>query len=693
MEPSEHEKEKIERLRRAMYSRSLSPKLHDRERRPLGQEQYEVEQDFVEPQEKVASFVVAPRAIGIARKALWWLLGGAVVFFIGAIGFFGYYFLIGEGSFGASPSNINISISGPPQIEGGIPTELQIVIGNRNKVPLELAELIVTYPRGTRSPTDFATDLQSQRISLGTIEAGGTRQGAVSAVFAGKSGEHADVKVELEYRITGSSAIFAASSDYNVVFSTSPISLTVSGNNETVSGQPVEFTVAVSSNASAPVKDILFNADFPFGFKLASAVMDNSSNAKPQIAQDGRSALLQIGSLSPGQRRVITIRGALTGEQGDDRVFHFVAGTRRDPTATSTPIETTLADNTFKVSISKPFLGLAISVGGASGADVVVSPGDNVSVSIDWQNHLPTAITDAVIVAKLSGFLIDGATVHTGDGFYRSSDDVVIWDKTTSNGALANLAPGARGKVAFSFQMPKSDALKNIPNPRLTISVNAAGKRVSETGVPQNLQSTASQRISLASDLSLIAQGLYYSNPFGSVGPLPPKAGTETTYAIVLTVTNTTNKISDARVTAHLPPYVRYIGICSPRSECDPDTQKLTFNQNDGTLTWNIGEIAPGVGLNGTPPRQTAIAIGFTPSTSQIGQQPPLLQDIELSGVDPSKVNSAIAANPGAKIPRTVLKTDSDVTTNLSQVAKTSKDSATPGTDPGFSAANATVVK
>lgn len=662
MEPSEHEKEKIERLRRAMYSRSLSPKIRDRERRALGQEISSVEEDFVEPQENIAGVVVAPRAITFACTALWWLLGGAIIFFIGAIGFFSYYFVLGGGSFGASPSNIGISIGGPPQVEGGSPTELQIVVGNRNKVPLELAELIVTYPKGTRSVSDFATDLPSLRQPLGTIEAGGTRQGTISAVFAGQSGERADVKVELEYRIGGSSAIFAASSNYSIVFGSSPLSLLVSGNNETISGQPVELTVSIASNANAPVKDVLLNGQFPFGFKFSSA-----DPAPSTIASHAQSRVWEIGNLSPGQKRAITIRGVLSGEQGDDRVFHFIAGTRKERTATSTAIETALANNAFTVSISKPFLGLAISVGGVSSSNIIVSPGSNVSVAVDWQNNLPTAITDAVIVAKLSGFLIDGSTVHTADGFYRSNDDVVIWDKTTSGGALANLAPGARGKVAFSFQMPPSDALKTLVNPRLDISVNAAGKRISETGVPQNLQATANQRISLASDLLLTAQGLYYSNPFGSVGPMPPKAGTETTYAVVFTVTNTTNKITGAKVTAHLPPYIRYIGICSPRTECDPETQRLTFNQNEGTLTWNMGDIPPGVGLNGTAPRQMAIAVGFTPSTSQIGQEPPLLQNISLDGMD---------AATNAPISRSV----KNVTTNVLG-------------DPGFSSANSTVVK
>ena len=688
MDLSEHEKEKIERLRRAMYSRSLSPKMHERERRSLGQEQAGVGEDFIAQKEETSGLTVAPRAIGYARKALWWLLGIAIIFFIGAVGFFSYYFLIGGGSFAASPSNIVISISGPPQIEGGLPTELQVVVANKNSVPLELADLVVTYPKGTRSPTDFVTDLQNQRISLGTIEAGGTRQGTVTAVFAGNEGDHADVKVELEYRIAGSSAIFVASSDYAIIFSSSPISLSVSGNNETISGQPVELTATIASNANAQVRDVLLSVQYPFGFKFSSADPAPSATASPS-----QSGVWKIGDISPGQKRVVTLRGMLSGEQGDDRVFRFTAGTRKDAAATSTSIDTALSDTAFTVSISKPFLGLSISVGGTTGSDVVVSPGENVSVTIDWKNNLPTPITDAVIVAKLSGFSIDGATVHTTDGFYRSNDDVVIWDKTTSGGALATLLPGARGKVTFSFQMPKGDALKNIINPRLDISVNAAGKRASETGVPQNMQATAKQRISLTSDLSLTAQGLYYSNPFGSVGPMPPKAGTETTYAIVFTVTNTTSKITGAKVTAHLPPYVRYVGICSPRTECDPDTQKLTFNQEDGTLTWDLGDIAPGVGLNGTPPRQTAIAIGFTPSTSQIGQQPALLQEIQLSGFDPQKVAAAQAVNPGAKILPTVLKTNSDVTTNLQLVAKTSKDAATSGTDPGFSAANATVVK
>ena len=71
--------------------------------------------------------------------------------------------------------------------------------------------------------------------------------------------------------------------------------------------------------------------------------------------------------------------------------------------------------------------------------------------------------------------------------------------------------------------------------------------------------------------------------------------------------------------------------------------------------------------MDGALPRQSAIAIGFTPSTSQIGQEPPLLQDIKFSGVD-SATKQAIT------------RTVQSVTTNIIG-------------DPGFSATNATVVR
>ncbi|OGG57897.1 hypothetical protein A2853_03120 [Candidatus Kaiserbacteria bacterium RIFCSPHIGHO2_01_FULL_55_17] len=661
MEPSEskHDEEKIERLRRAMYSRKLSEQLKERPRRQMEEIRPVVGENWHREESEVPSSIVAPRTIGLVRKALWWFLGLAVIFFVGAVVFFVYYFTIGGGASSAAPGNIDIVMTGPSQIAGGDPTQLQITVTNRNQVPLQLADLVITYPSGTRSPTDLSTDLSSQRISLGTIEAGGRRQGTVTAIFAG-SGGTATVKADLEYRISGSSAIFVATSNYQALLSSSPIALSIAGNTETVSGQPVEFTITVSSNANTTIKDVLLAANFPFGFTFVSA------NPAPT-----QGSVWEIGDIRPGEKREIVLRGTLIGESGDERVFRFDTGTRKN--AEEKTITTSLSENSFRMTVSEPFLGLGIAVNKSTGSRIVVSPGGQVNVVVNWQNNLSTAIQDAVIVARLTGLTIDGATVLSPDGFFRSSDGVVLWDKTTTNGALDSLAPGGKGSVSFTFQMPSSEVLKNVSNPSLTITVNAAGKRVSETGVPENLQAAALQRIAVSSDLLVTAQGLYYANPFGSSGPLPPKANAETTYAIVFTITNTTNKIENAKLTATLPAYVRWVGIYSPASEV------LSFNQNDSTVTWDIGGIEQGVGVDGVSPRQAAIAIGFTPSTSQIGQEPSLLQDIVLTGVDQA---AGTAVN----------KKLDDVTSDLIRVSK-SATSIPAAPDPGFSSTQGTVVR
>lgn len=654
-----------------MYSRKISPNIHERPRRELAHDQEIVGDDWRKEEPKLAGLSVAPRFIGTTRAIFKWLLVLSVIFFVAAAGFFGYYFLFGGGSHPANPGNIDISVQGPPQVAGGEPVELQITVVNRNRVPLELADLLVTFPPGTRSVADFATELPTLRQSLGTIEPGGRRQGTISAVFSGAGGQTANVKVELEYRVQGSSAIFVSDQDYALTFTSSPLSISIDGNTQTTSGQPVQFTISIASNASAPMRDVVVDVTYPFGFKFA--------NASPAPA---KGSTWSMGDFAPGQRKSILVQGTLAGEQGDKRVFRIAAGTR---SATSSGVTTKLADNTYEMKIAQAFLGLSISTNTSQPAALpddfetqpkisipIASPGSTVTVSIEYQNNLTTEIDDAVIVARLSGLLIDGETVRVNEGFYRSSDDTVIWDKTTTNGDLKALKPGTKGVVAFSFTMPAPQAA--VTDPKIDISVNAAGKRLSETGVPQSLQSTARSQVRLATDLQLAAQALYNQNPFGVLGPIPPKAGVETGYAIVFTVTNTTNKITNAKVTAKLPSYVRWIGSHAPR------TENLTFDQFDGTFTWNLGDIEPGAGINGNQPRQIAISVGITPSTSQIGEQPKLIQNVVLTGTDETA---------GTSVTR---KAEPDVTTNLGQIGKSSSG-LTVNPDAGFLPANATVTK
>ncbi|MDR3570813.1 MAG: hypothetical protein P4L81_01275 [Candidatus Pacebacteria bacterium] len=674
MGPGENpeDSQKIDRLRQAMYSRRLSEQLTARDRRNLEPSQHVVGDDFVHSSDPLPQSMVAPRGIGIARKALWWVLAIAILFFIAALGFFGYYFIFGGGTLASSPQNIDIAVSGPPEVQSGGITELQVIVTNRNNVPLSLSTLIVNFPQGTRSAANLSQDEPTLTQDLGTIAPGASVQGEIPAVFSGVAGQQSDVKFQLQYHLPGSNGVFIASSDYAIKFGTSPLSISVDGNSQTVSGQPIQFTVNVASNATQPIQGALLSISYPFGFSLTSATPPSSAPG-----------VWNLGTLSPGQSKSVTVQGTLTGSPGDTRTFNIVTGT--GSTSAATNLSTTLSSESYAMNITSSFLGLSISVNGAS-STTTVAPGDSVSVSINYTNNLPTAIQNAIIVAKLSGVQIDGSTVRSSNGFYRSSDASMYWDQSTTNGLLTSIPAGGSGTLKFTFTAPTSAMLTNTTNPHLVISLSAAGQRTDQTGAVKNLQGTAQQTIGITSGLELAAQGLYYADPFGSTGPMPPKAGSETTYAIVFTVTNTTDQIKNAKLTAYLPPYVRWLGTYSPASE------NISVDPVSGEVTWNLGTIAPNSGVNGNQPRQAAIAIGFTPSTSQIGSQPALLQHIALSGLDTGATTPVSAGNPFAATSSSAVNLSvSDVTTNLSQVSESSSG-MNIGTDPGFTPTSATVV-
>ncbi len=665
-DPSGEDVEKIDRLRRAMYSRSLSPKLKDRERRAFDPEENALPDDWNHEDEELPKTMVAPRGITLIRSALWWLLTIAIIFFACAVLFFIYYFTVGGGSTGTSPSNISIVVSGPPQIQSGSQTELEVSITNHNSVPLQGASLVVTYPDGTRSATDYTTSLPDLEQDLGTIAPNQTKQGVVYAVFNGTQGSPGDVKVELQYQLNGSNSTFTADSDYAFTYSSSPISIVVTGDSQAISGQPFQITATISSNATAPINDLLLQATLPFGFNLTST--------SPSVTNGN---LWQLGTLSPGQKDTVTLTGVLTGEEGDNRVFNFSAGTRSS--AASSTVQVPLATSQLPVTISQPFLGLAVAVNGSTSTVSDVAPGDRVNVSISYVNNLSSTITGATVVAKLSGEPIVGTSTLSENGFYRSSDNTILWNQTTDPD-LASIAPGATGVLTFSFQVPEGSTLQGVSSPTIGMSINAAGNPVAVNGVPQTLQSVAQRTIAIASNLQFSATALYANSPYGQTGPLPPQANTETRYAIVFSLTNTTNTIQNAVLTAAMPPYVRYTGKCSPASVCDPSTGKLSFNSTNGTITWDIGDIPPGVGVDGTSPDVVAFEVGFTPSTSQVGETPTLLQNISLTGTDESTQQEVN------------LKARPDITTNLNDPAL-SDPNMQVSTDPNFSGIKATVVQ
>jgi hypothetical protein len=644
-------KNKIEEIKKTLFSRS-APASPD-ERAPLSHETLEVpvgwresENVFQQAAQTVMPQRTAPRRRRFAARMF---LIAAAVFFALAVAFAAYIFYHDKNSL--SLSNVDVRVVAPVSIGGGEELPLQITVDNLNNAGLESAALVIMYPDGTHDPVNREKEMPRSRDEIGTIPAGGSVTRSKKAVIFGEEHSVKKITVSLEYRVKGSNAIFEKNKSIEVEIATAPVSLAVSAIKEVSADQNFEIVATVSSNSQSVVSGILLSAEYPFGFKFVSA--------DPQVIAG--TDTWRLGDLAPGERRIIRVRGSLSGQNDDERAFRFSVGTadRSD----SKRIGTKFVTYVQNIAIKRPFIGMNIIFDGGTSEEYTVPSGRQVAAGIRWKNNLTSRIADAVIEVRIRGASLDRSTIRPQNGFYRSVDDVVVFDRTQDS-RLALLNPGDTADSVFKFNLvsPSKAASLFLQNQKITIEASVSGKRMSGDEVMDALAGSAVREVKVSSDLSMSARSSYSGSsiPIVNTGPIPPRANQETRYTVTWTLTNTFNGVSNVRVIAPpLPTYSRWTGVVYPVSE-------NVRQADDGSIIWDVGEVKPYAGYS-SPTREVSFQVSVIPSITQIEDSPEIVRPAEYSGTD-------------RFTGQTLMGTSQNVTTNIS-------------TDPTYKDGDGTVVR
>lgn len=605
----------IDKLKKGLYSRDYHPvgSKVSRHLRNESSSRIEGEWSHIGEETLEEKPIFNERKKGISFYAK--ILIVSFVFFLGASSFAFYKFYSGLNSISAD--NIEVMVAGPVSVSGGEKLSLDIKVYNNNKIDLKNASLQVDYPEGTRSPEDLKTELKRSRDILGDIINGESSSKRVEAVLFGEEKSKKEIKVTIEYRVQGSSAIFYKEKIYEVAISDSPINIELSGLKEVNSNQLTDFIVTVASNSSNPVRNLLLKAEYPLGFVFSSSD-ENPINSNNDV--------WKIGDLSPREKKSVKIYGKFAGQDGEEKVLRFTIGIAgdEDDQAIVTPLVTSLAT----ISIKKPFIGIELALDGISAGDYISKSGSIVRANVLWKNNLATPIQDAEILIKFKGETLNKPSVSVTGGFYRSVDNVIVFNKL-NNPTLSLLSPGQSGNLSFSFGILNSYSNGEIlfKNPSLSLDITASGKRLQGGNVPQEVLYSATKIVKVVTDARLNSRAVYSVGPFQNTGPMPPKADRETTYAIIWTVINTSNKVKNARVSATLPIYTKWL------SKTTPNDENISYNVQNSEIIWDLGDIEAGAGID-SPAREVVFQISFLPSISQIGSSPVILNRAVLTGTD-----------------------------------------------------------
>lgn len=536
-------------------------------------------------------------------------LSFATRFFIVSVGFFAAALAVGAIAFfwgpnTISPNNIDVQIVAPSLIDGGKQADFQIIIDNKNPAELELADLVIDYPDGSRDPKDPTKSLLHERQSLGTVPAAGQVKRTASAILYGSEGQQEVIRATIEYSVAGSNAIFTRTGQATVTIGSSPVSVTVNSPSQAVARQDFPIDVVVRSNATEPVNNVAVQAQLPFGFTVTSSDPPSSGGT-----------LWRLGTLAPGQQQTIHIIGSIDGQDGDQRVFKFLVGSNSDAGATTIAVPFLTMPAT--VTVTKPFVGATLTVGGQSGGTVAAAAGSEVQGTVNWQNNLATPVSNMQVVLKLDGPMIDRNSINAGTGFYRSADHSIVWTPD-SDPTLASPASGASGQLTFSFKTlapGQGGVLYTNPTATLTLDVSAQ-RPADESGPATQVSSTGKMQVSFASQVGLGSSVTYAG------GANPPVPNQPTTYTVTWTAKNSSNTVGNTTVSTVLPPYVTFVS-----------GQGVSYDQASRTVTWQVGDLPAGAGYTKAA-ASIQFVISLVPSTSQVGQAPAVTGSAILSGTD-----------------------------------------------------------
>ncbi len=605
---SEYESSRIERAKRGLYGAESKTVEH---RAELSPSPIEVGTDWGD------TTIISERESAPKKSSahvLKWIVIVAVFTAILSGGYLLYQLL--DPFSKPSDKNIQIAFEVPVGVTPGTPVDMIVRISNQNRVGLEYANLTMIYPSGTRGGENSNKDLRDEKKVLGTIAPGAVAEFRTKAIFLGEENTDKEIRASLEYRFENINSVFTKDEVRPVHLLASPINLTVDTLKEVNAGQQIELHINAISNTVIPLRDVLVKVEYPIGFTFTDA------EPKPTFGNN----VWRVGTMDPTGRFPLKIRGVLAGEDTQEKVFHTNVGVGSD--LTEREITTVYATVLSAVTLQRPFIGITLLMGKKPAQQAIAHFGQNIAGEINWHNNLPTKIVNAQIEVRLRGVALDRTSVSAGSGgFYRSLDDTIFWDER-GDPSLAVLEAGSSGSVGFSFfPLPSVTSNQLLTNPTIIAEVTVRGKRISESGVPEEIKTVITENVKISSQAQFAARSVYYVGPFINTGPIPPKAEQETSYTIIWSVVNTSNALRGMEVRGTLPAYVRWAGSVSP------GTENIIYNRSTNEVIWTPGDIPAGTGV-GKPPREVAFQIVFTPSLSQVKKAPSLMTDIRYSATD-----------------------------------------------------------
>lgn len=541
--------------------------------------------------------------------------GAIILILLAAVFILGYRFYIRGGGLGfLSSQNIEIKIDGPENLKAGEKIKWRANIKNNNKISLEDAVLIIEYPEGAEPVNKLNTDSLTERRIIGSVEAGAEKEDFIEAFIFGEENSEQKIKISLEYRLKDSSAIFEKSEEKNFLISEPALTVFIEAPKEINLGKEINFKIDIIADASAILKNIVLDLEYPEGFEFTEAHPSSSGNK----------TRWELGDLLAGEKKIVEIKGKISPKALiEEEIITASAGVIDEEGNLKT-----YGKKTASLAIKKPFLDVVFKINNKD--EYTAQAGEKLDVVLKWANNLPLGVKNVVIEATIDGRAADLSSLSINKGSYKSFNNAIIWDSSTFP-KFSYLEAGEEGEIGFSVKIKDPLPIKTEGDKNFTINFEAKffTAVIPEEYGDREIGGNDKKTVKIVSNLQFIQRGLFYSGPFKNSGPIPPKVGKETTYSIVWSLANSSNDLSDIRVSGFLPKYVKWQNQIYPQTK----SGRMSYNSESGEVVWLPEKIQAGTGAI-RPAEEIAFQILFLPAEAHLGSSQILISKAAIEAKD-----------------------------------------------------------
>lgn len=546
----------------------------------------------------------------LAKKAL--IAAGGIALVVGIILLAMY---IRKSAF--SDQQVKVSISGPEKVKSGESVSFDLNYQNLNRANLTDAVLYINYSENFKPSGNLQFESEgpsASKFNVGSIAGKSNGKVTIQGKFFGASDALVYLEAKLEYKPSTFNSTFVAKANSSVFISSSPLAIEVSGPMNEASGNAVSYAVKYQNTGQEDFNDLKIKADFPDGFSF--------SNSEPLAAQGNN--IWYVGNLAAGQSGQVKVNGTVSGARDEQKTAKFSIGEIGSDNAFIAYGE---AQSTVKI-IGSPIV-LNETINGKKG-DISVSAGELLSFKIGYQNTGSIGLRDVIFSIEANSPVLDYARIDSsnGKGEFDAEKKMIVW-KASEIPDLKMLSPGVQGEINFSIPVKEVIPVSGPKDKNFSFSAIA---RMDSPDIPtpegsNKVIASNSVNVKLNSKLLASLEGFFNDADIVNSGPIPPKVGSESTFALHLKIANISNDVTDAKVALTLAPGVKW------KTNFLPKEASMSYNDRTNELDWNVGSLAAGTGVTGGP-KEVIFQVGITPSSNQAGDFATLVSQTVFSAKD-----------------------------------------------------------